>query len=197
MTCIEHRKKTKVLDLLSKVCPLLLDGGTAIGKRKRDVRFTIVAERKQGKIKFCWTKEGSEIHHCSVHGLHGRTSRSTRPSLDPCVLADAAVRAPACPKENPMLLHPGSTSAAHRGSELDACSMEAVTTVDTILTASSWLHDMARAQSRDWKEEDDGGARSRRRWLAGGAAGGGTRWGRQLKGHLRVRGGGGLKAEST
>jgi len=75
--------------------------------------------------------------------------------------------------------------------------MEAVTPVDTILTASSWLRDMARAQSRDWKEEDDGGARSRRRWLAGGAAGGGTRWGRQLKGHLRVRGGGGLKAEST
>ena len=107
MTCIEHRKKTKVLDLLSKVCPLLLDGGTAIGKRKRDVRFTIVAERKQGKIKFCWTVEGSEIHHCSVHG---RTSRSTRPSLDPCVLADAAVRAPACPKENPTPLHLGSTS---------------------------------------------------------------------------------------
>ena len=75
--------------------------------------------------------------------------------------------------------------------------MEPATPVDTSPAASSWLRDMVRARSRDWKEEEDGGTGSWRRWLAGGAVGGGTRRGRQPKGHLRVRGGGGLKAESS
>ena len=60
--------------------------------------------------------------------------------------------------------------------------MEAATPIDSSPAASSWLCDMVRAQSRDWKEEEDGGAGSRRGWLAGREAGRGARRGERLKG---------------